>query len=101
MSAHVLGETRINDPEVVRISGSDVHPRLVPTGHSEDSVPGTVFELDDAALAAADAYEVDAYQRFEVRLRSGRLAWVYALAAEAADGRGGVSWTGFDEVRRK
>jgi hypothetical protein len=39
-----------------------------------------VFRLDDAELAAADEYEVDAYVRVRVPLRSGRAAWTYVLA---------------------
>jgi hypothetical protein len=39
-----------------------------------------VFRLDDAELAAADGYEVDAYVRVQVPLRSGRAAWAYVLA---------------------
>jgi gamma-glutamylcyclotransferase (GGCT)/AIG2-like uncharacterized protein YtfP len=66
----------ITDPSVVSISGSAQHPIVVP-GDSSDSVPGTVFEITDAELAAADEYEVDDYARVAVRLRSGTEAWVY------------------------
>lgn len=72
---HRLEEVLIEDPRVVALSGSAVHPVLVPAEAGE--VPGTVFTLTDEQLAAADAYEVDAYRRVEVRLRSGRAAWVY------------------------
>jgi gamma-glutamylcyclotransferase (GGCT)/AIG2-like uncharacterized protein YtfP len=42
------------------------------------SVAGTVFEITDAELEAADAYERDAeYVRVPVTLASGRSAWVY------------------------
>lgn len=77
-----LGEVHITDPHVVATSGSDRHPVLVPTEGHEGELPGTVFALDDAQLAAADTYEVDAYVRVEVPLRSGRCAWVYVLAGE-------------------
>ena len=77
---HHLGEVEITDPEVVRISGSAVHPMLVPSSDPASAVEGHVLSLDDAELRAADDYEVDAYVRVQVPLRSGRTAWVYSLA---------------------
>ena len=39
---------------------------------------GTVFEITDAELAAADEYERPAaYNRIAVTLASGKKAWVY------------------------
>jgi gamma-glutamylcyclotransferase (GGCT)/AIG2-like uncharacterized protein YtfP len=43
-------------------------------------VPGTVFAISEEELAAADTYEVDAYRRISVPLRSGARAWVYVFA---------------------
>jgi gamma-glutamylcyclotransferase (GGCT)/AIG2-like uncharacterized protein YtfP len=43
-------------------------------------VDGTVFTVSETELAAADEYEVDAYQRISVPLRSGPHAWVYVFA---------------------
>lgn len=75
---HRLEDVVIEDARVVELSGESVHPVLVPSPEGE--VPGMVFTLTDEQLAAADDYEVDAYVRVEVQLRSGRSAWVYALA---------------------
>ncbi|MQA05199.1 MAG: gamma-glutamylcyclotransferase [Streptosporangiales bacterium] len=77
---HVLSEVRVTDPAVIAASGSDVHPMLLPSADPDAVVEGTVFELDDDDLAAADAYEDDAYTRSRYTLRSGRRAWIYALA---------------------
>jgi len=45
-------------------------------------VPGTVFEISDAELRAADAYErADCYVRVLAALASGGEAWVYVDAA--------------------
>ncbi|WP_229054836.1 gamma-glutamylcyclotransferase family protein [Aeromicrobium sp. Leaf350] len=77
---HVLGEVRIEDPRVLELSGIEVHPVLLPSSDPDARVDGVVLVLDDQQLAAADAYEVDAYRRVEVPLQSGRTAWVYALA---------------------
>lgn len=70
----------ITDPEVIRTSGKRFHPIVVPTGDPADLVPGKVFRITGAELAAADTYEVADYKRIAVRLRSGREAWVYVKA---------------------
>jgi gamma-glutamylcyclotransferase (GGCT)/AIG2-like uncharacterized protein YtfP len=70
----------IDDPEVVRTSGKTHHPIVPFTGASEDRVAGMVFEITDAELAHADAYEVAAYVRVKAPLASGLDAWVYVDA---------------------
>lgn len=89
---HVLTEVEITDPDVVATSGAAIHPMLQPSSDPSDLVNGHVLELDEEQLTAADRYEVDAYRRVEVRLASGRTAWVYALAPDdrrMADGSAG------------
>jgi hypothetical protein len=70
----------IQDPEVVRTSGKTHHPIVALTGKREDCAPGVVFEITDAELAQADAYEVAAYVRVKAPLASGLEAWVYVDA---------------------
>jgi len=70
----------IDDPEVVRTSGKTHHPIVAFTGVNEDRVPGALFEITDAELAHADAYEVVAYVRVKAPLASGLEAWVYVDA---------------------
>jgi len=70
----------IQDPEVVRTSGKTHHPIVAFTGKREDCAPGAVFEITDAELAQADAYEVAAYVRVKAPLASGLEAWVYVDA---------------------
>jgi hypothetical protein len=72
--------TAIQDPEVVRTSGKTHHPIVAFTAHGEDRVPGALFEISDAELAHADAYEVAAYGRVKAPLASGVEAWVYVDA---------------------
>src|SRR5574337_669048 len=72
----------IDDPHVVAVSGKTHHPMLVFTGHRDDRVAGTVFEITDAELLQADEYEVAAYARVEAELASGGRAWVYADARD-------------------
>jgi hypothetical protein len=70
----------IDDPEIVRTSGKTHHPIVAFTGKSDDCVPGAMFEISDAELAHADAYEVAAYVRVKTPLASGLEAWVYVDA---------------------
>jgi gamma-glutamylcyclotransferase (GGCT)/AIG2-like uncharacterized protein YtfP len=54
------------------------------SGDDLDRVPGTVFDVADHELEAADAYERGAdYVRVRARLVSGLAAWVYVHAASA------------------
>jgi len=69
----------ITDPGVLAKSGKRFHPIVMP-GSVEDRVPGTVFEISAAELAAADSYEVSDYKRVAAPLASGRTAWVYVKA---------------------
>ncbi len=67
----------IGDPAVVKTSGMTHHPIVRYTGAADAQVAGTVFDITDAELARADAYEVADYVRVLALLRSGRRAWVY------------------------
>ena len=69
----------MTDPEVIATSGKSHHPIATPSGDAADRVPGMVFEVTDEELLQADRYETHpAYARVQVRLASGRSAWVYA-----------------------
>jgi hypothetical protein len=70
----------ITNPEVIRKSGKNFHPIVVASDDPADEIPGKVFEITEAELAAADAYEVSDYKRILVRLKSGVDAWVYVEA---------------------
>src|SRR3954464_7060748 len=41
------------------------------SGNAADEVPGVVFRITPAELAAADTYEVSDYKRIAVRMKSG------------------------------
>jgi len=77
MVGYRLEPVEITDPEVIAISGTNLHTNLVLSDDPADAVEGTVFEITTAELAAADDYEVDGYKRVSVRLRSGLEAFVY------------------------
>ena len=70
----------ITDPDVLATSGEKFHPIVVASGDPSDEISGKVFEITEAELAAADAYEVSDYKRIAIRLKSGLEAWVYVAA---------------------
>lgn len=72
-----LTPLQITDQQVIALSGKAVHMIARETGDPADCVEGVLFALTEEELAATDRYEVDAYSRVEVRLASGRMAWVY------------------------
>ncbi len=74
----------IENPQGVATSGKTHHANVRFNGRNESRVRGTVFEITDAELAAADQYEqLAAYKRVAVTLASGRPAWVYVDARSA------------------
>jgi gamma-glutamylcyclotransferase (GGCT)/AIG2-like uncharacterized protein YtfP len=70
----------ITDPAVLATSGERFHPIVEPSSEPGDEVAGTVFEVTEAELLAADSYEVSDYVRTLVSLKSGIEAWVYVKA---------------------
>jgi hypothetical protein len=73
---------RIDDPDIVATSGKTHHANASSTGTDGSRVTGTVFEITDSELAAADGYERRAsYARVLATLASGKQAWVYVHVA--------------------
>jgi hypothetical protein len=70
----------IGDPGVVATSGKTHHTIAERTGNPADEVPGMVFRITPDELTAADRYEVSAYTRVQVTLKSGLRAWAYVRA---------------------
>lgn len=70
----------ITDTGVIATSGKTHHLMARPTGDPADEVAGVAFRITPAELAAADTYEVSAYKRIAVRLKSGLEAFVYVAA---------------------
>ena len=74
----------IDDPRVVATSGKTHHANVTFNGRSNSRVSGTVFEITDAELLAADQYEkAAAYIRISAMLASGKQAWLYVDARSA------------------
>ena len=75
---------QIEDAGFVASSGRAHHASVVFTGRADSRVAGMVFEVTEAELAAADRYEAPAaYVRTQVRLESGREAWLYLHVSSA------------------
>jgi hypothetical protein len=79
---------RIEDPHFVDTSGRTHHANVTFNGKTGSRVSGTVFEITDAELTAADQYEqLAAYKRVAATLASGKEAWVYVAARSAPEPR--------------
>ncbi len=75
----------IEDPGQAAAVGRTHHANVTVNGRADSRVPGTVFEVTDAELAAADEYERPAsYERVAVTMASGKEAWVYVYAPSPA-----------------
>jgi Gamma-glutamyl cyclotransferase, AIG2-like len=80
LRGYTLSPLQITDPGVITTSGTAHHAIVRETGDPLDAVPGIVFRISRADLAAANAYEVADCKRVTVRLGSGIEAFVYVDA---------------------
>jgi predicted small integral membrane protein len=77
----VQSRVPIRDAKLATASGRTHNANVTFNGRAESRVSGTVLEITDAELAAADRYEEQAaYARIAVTLASGKQAWVYVDA---------------------
>lgn len=67
-----LSHYRISDLKV-----ANLYPTLDYTGREEDKITGQVYTLSPQELQKADVYEGEAYERIQIKLGSGKNAWVY------------------------
>ena len=71
----------IDDLDFAAEMGMTHYANITSNGSNGSRVSGTVFEITEAELSAADEYERDAeYKRILVTLASGKQAWVYVNA---------------------
>jgi hypothetical protein len=83
---------QIDDPATARALGRTHHANVRASGKADSRVAGTVFEISDAELARADAFEAPfSYDRIAATLASGVRAWVYVHHPEGAAERPGIS----------
>jgi gamma-glutamylcyclotransferase (GGCT)/AIG2-like uncharacterized protein YtfP len=75
----------IEDAQVAAAGGQTHYASVVFNSRAESRVGGTLFEITDADLAAADRYEQPAdYRRVSLMLASEKPAWVYVHAGFAS-----------------
>jgi predicted acetyltransferase len=75
---------RIDDAAVAAALGRTHHANVTFSGRDDSRVEGTAFDVTDADLAAADAFERPAdYRRIAATLASGKRAWLYVHASSA------------------
>ena len=67
-----LHEYIISDMKV-----AGLYPTLKHTGKKNDKIKGQVYTLTHQELQKADVYEGEAYERIQIKLGSGKNAWVY------------------------
>ena len=73
---------KIEDHDDIAALGQTHYANVVANGSVASKVSGTVFDVTDEELAAADAFEAPAaYHRVLASLSSGRTAWVYIHTA--------------------
>ena len=80
LSGYEMTLIEIDDAEVVATSGKAKHPIIQPSMAPDAEVSGMVFLITPQELIAADEYEVAAYKRVAVTMRSGLTAWAYVRA---------------------
>jgi gamma-glutamylcyclotransferase (GGCT)/AIG2-like uncharacterized protein YtfP len=81
LPGYTLGIAPILDPRVAASTGESHYANVQPSANPQDAVAGTVFEVTQQELAAADKYEeIAQYRRISVTLQSGGHAWVYLRA---------------------
>jgi hypothetical protein len=77
LTGYKIEQLEITDPSVLEASKENFHPIAFPSSNPHDQVEGILFEITDAELLQADAYEVADYQRVEAQFLSGKIGWVY------------------------
>jgi gamma-glutamylcyclotransferase (GGCT)/AIG2-like uncharacterized protein YtfP len=78
LPGYELSSVPIEDPEVVATTGMTHYANVKFNGKSASRVTGTLFEITNTELTAADRYENPAgYKRVLAMLASGKKAWVY------------------------
>ena len=83
LTGHKLVRVEIKDPAFLAQGENSWQLTISASANPADSVEGTVFDMSGEELSWADTYEPAGYERLEVKLRSGKRAWVYALSEQS------------------
>jgi gamma-glutamylcyclotransferase (GGCT)/AIG2-like uncharacterized protein YtfP len=77
LKGYKISSIEIKDSAFLANGAEKLQQTLIRSGDAADLVEGTVFEISNEELLAADNYEPDNYQRTKVALASGKAAWIY------------------------
>lgn len=75
-----LTPIKIDDEEVIALSGTPYHNIAQFTGLSSDQIDGAVLEMTMDEILKTDEYEGPEFKRISVSLQSGIQSWVYVKA---------------------
>jgi len=82
LEGYKISSIEITDEAFLAKGEGKIQKILIPSKDDADVIEGTVFEISEAELRLADAYEPDNYRRVKVTLRTGKQAWVYIANAK-------------------
>ena len=77
LKGYRVSTIEIKDESVLSKSEQKYHLIAIFSKDKNDFIEGTVFQITEEELFMADQYETDDYKRVEVRLESGKTAWIY------------------------
>lgn len=77
LRGYTTANVEIKDESFLAKGEQKYQQTLRKTGSRLDSVAGTVFEVTDEELLKTDGYEPEDYERSELKLESGKHAWIY------------------------
>lgn len=77
LTGYKLAPIQITDEAFLAKGEATQQQTIVHTGDAIDIIEGIAFELTDDELQHADKYEPSNYRRIQVKLQSGKQAWIY------------------------
>lgn len=72
-----LSGYKLKDLQIEEEFGMADYFVAVPSENLEDVIHGAVFEISNSELLKVDQFESISYKRVQVKLQSGRTAWIY------------------------
>lgn len=82
LKGYKISSIEITDEVFLAKGEGKIQKILIASKDDTDIIEGTVFEISEAELRMADAYEPDNYRRVKVALQTGKEAWVYVANAK-------------------
>jgi hypothetical protein len=80
LKGYRISTIQIKDELFLSKSSQPYYSIAINSGEKEDGIDGVAFEISQEELLLADQYEPEEYKRIDVKLESGKNAWVYVSA---------------------